>query len=147
LSSHSFYRVFYSSEGCPLAIKNLSLQKNKKVEKFLFHVLYSRSMFKRLFSILCLIFLFAFTQQASIAHEINHIEDSLKHTQSHKSDLNSCSQCVSFAKIQHINDTIFVFNVEETDQYATFTSHLNSYQSLTAIYFAARAPPKNSVLN
>ena len=62
-------------------------------------------MFKRLYSILCLIFLFAFTQQASIAHEISHIEDSLKHTQSHKSDL-------------------------------------NSYQSLTAIYFAARAPPK-----
>jgi hypothetical protein len=103
-------------------------------------VLYSHSMFKRLFSILCLIFLFAFTQQASIAHEISHLEDSLKHTQSHKSDVN-------FAKLQHINDTLFVFNVEEADQYATFVSHLNSYQSLTAIYFAARAPPKNSVLN
>ena len=150
MSSHSFYRVFYSIEGCPIAIKNLSLQKNKiykKVEKFLFHVLYSRSMFKRLFSILCLIFLFAFTQQASIAHEISHLEDSVKHTQSHKSDLNSCSQCVSFAKLQHINDALFVFNVEETQQYTTFVSHLNSYQSLTAIYFAARAPPKNSVLN
>jgi hypothetical protein len=100
------------------------------------------AMFKRLYSILCLIFLFAFTQQASIAHEISHIEDSLKHTQSHKSDLNSCSQCVSFAKLQHVNDSVFVFNVEETKQYVTFVSHLNSYQSLTAIYFAARAPPK-----
>jgi hypothetical protein len=105
-------------------------------------MLYLCAMFKRLFSILCLIFLFAFTQQASIAHEISHIEDSVKHTQSHKSDLNSCSQCVSFAKLQHINDALFVFNVEETNQYATFVSHLNSYQSLTAIYFAARAPPK-----
>jgi len=105
-------------------------------------MLYLCAMFKRLFSILCLIFLFAFTQQASIAHEISHIEDSVKHTQSHKSDLNSCSQCLSFANLQHINDTIFVFNVEEADQYATFVSHLNSYQSRTAIYFAARAPPK-----
>ncbi len=119
----------------------------KKIENFLFHVLYSRPMLKRLISILCLIFLFAFTQQASIAHEISHIEDSLKHTQSHKSDLNSCSQCVSFAKLQHIKDAVFGFNVEETHQYTTFVSHLNSYQSLTSIYFAARAPPKNSVLN
>lgn len=104
-------------------------------------------MFKRLYSILCLIFLFAFSQQAAISHEISHIEDQVKHSQSHKSDLNSCSQCVSFAKLQHVNDSVFTFNLEEANHYIAFVSESNSYQTRTAVYFAARAPPKTSVLN
>ncbi|MEY3910008.1 MAG: hypothetical protein RIT47_699 [Pseudomonadota bacterium] len=104
-------------------------------------------MFKRLYSILCLIFLFAFSQQAAISHEISHIEDQVKHSRSHKSDLNSCSQCVSLAKLQHINDSVFTFNLEEANHYVAFVTQSNSYQSRTAIYFAARAPPKTSVLN
>jgi hypothetical protein len=104
-------------------------------------------MFKRLYSILCLVFLFAFSQQAAISHEISHIEDQVKHSQSHKSDLHSCSQCVSFAKLQHFSDSVFVFNLEETNHYVTFVTQSNSYQSLPAIYFAARAPPQTSVLN
>lgn len=104
-------------------------------------------MFKRLYSILCLIFLFAFSQQAAISHEISHIEDQVKHSQSHKSDLNSCSQCVSFAKLQHVNDSVFTFNLEEANHYVAFVSQSNSYQSISAIYFAARAPPNTSVLN
>ena len=104
-------------------------------------------MLKRFYSILCLIFLFAFSQQAAISHEISHIEDQVKHSQSHKSDLHSCSQCVSFAKIQHINEGEFVFNVEELTHYKAFVVQPHHYQSLPAIYFAARAPPKTSVLN
>ena len=104
-------------------------------------------MFKRLYSILCLIFLFAFSQQAAISHEISHIEDQVKHSQSHKSDLNSCSQCVSFAKLQHVNDSVFTFYLEEANHYIAFVSESNSYQTRTAVYFAARAPPKTSVLN
>ncbi|MSQ80811.1 MAG: hypothetical protein EXR41_03770 [Candidatus Methylopumilus sp.] len=101
-------------------------------------------MFKRLYSILCLVFLFAFSQQAAIAHEISHIQDYTQKTHSHKSDLNSCSQCISFAKLQLINDGELVFHVEALNQYTAFVFQSNSYQSLTAIYFAARAPPQNS---
>ena len=100
-------------------------------------------MFKRLYSILCLIFLFAFSQQAAIAHEISHIQDYTQKTQSDKSDLHSCSQCISFAKLQHINEGEFVFNVEELSHYTDFVVQSHSYQSLTAIYFAARAPPQS----
>ena len=104
-------------------------------------------MFKRFYSILCLIFLFAFSQQAAIAHEISHIQDHTQKTQSHKSDLNSCSQCIGFAKLQHINDSEFTFTLEELNHYTVFVVQSNSYESLTSIYFAARAPPKTSVLN
>ena len=100
-------------------------------------------MFKRFYSILCLVFLFAFSQQASIAHEISHLQDYTQKTQSDKSDLHSCSQCVSFAKLQHINEGEFVFNVEELSHYIDFVFQSHSYQSLTAIYFAARAPPQS----
>ena len=96
-------------------------------------------MLKRILNILCLIFLFAFSQQASIAHEISHLQDYAQKTQSDKSDLHSCSQCVSFAKLQHINDAEFVFTIEELTHYTTFVVQSHSYQSLTAIYFAARA--------
>ena len=100
-------------------------------------------MFKRFYSILCLVFLFAFSQQASIAHEISHLQDYTQKTQSDKSDLHSCSQCVSFAKLQHINEGEFVFNVEELSHSTDFVVQSHSYQSLTAIYFAARAPPQS----
>jgi hypothetical protein len=99
-------------------------------------------MLKRLFSILCLIILFAVSQQAAIAHEISHIEDYTQKTQSHKSDLHSCAQCIGFAKLQHINDSEFVFNLEELNHYTVFVVQPNSYESLTAIHFAARAPPQ-----
>ena len=102
-------------------------------------------MFKRFYSILCLVFLFAFSQQASIAHEISHLQDYTQKTQSDKSDLHSCSQCVSFAKLQHINEGEFVFNVEELSHSTDFVVQSHSYQSLTAIYFAARAPPQNLI--
>lgn len=104
-------------------------------------------MFKRLYSVLCLTFLFTFSQQTAIAHEISHIEDFTQKTQSHKSDLNSCSQCVGFAKLQHFNDSNFIFNVEELKHYETIIVKFNAYLSLTAIYFAARAPPQNPILN
>ena len=84
-------------------------------------------MVKRLYSILCLIFLFAFSQQAAIAHEISHIQDYTQKTQSDKSDLHSCSQCISFAKLQHINEGEFVFNVEELSHYTAFVVQLNSH--------------------
>jgi len=100
-------------------------------------------MLKRLYSILCLIFLFAFSQQVAVAHEISHIHEHTQKTQSHKTDLHSCSQCVSFAKLQHINEGEFVFNVEELSHYTAFVVQSHSYQSLTAIYFAARAPPQS----
>ena len=99
-------------------------------------------MLKRFYSILCLIFLFAFSQQAAISHEISHIKDQVKHSQSHKSDLHSCSQCVSFAKIQHINEGEFIFNVAELNHYTSFVVQSNSYSSLSIFYFAARAPPQ-----
>ena len=104
-------------------------------------------MLKRILNILCLIFLFAFSQQASIAHEISHLQDYTQKTQSDKSDLHSCSQCVSFAKLQHINEGEFVFNVEELTHYKAFLVQPHHYQSLPVIYFAARAPPQYSVLN
>jgi hypothetical protein len=110
-------------------------------------ICYTIAMFKRLYSILCLIFLFAFSQQAAIAHEISHIQDHTQKTQSHKSDLNSCSQCIGFAKLQHINDSEFVFNLEELNHYTVFVVQSHSYESLTAIHFAARAPPQTSTLN
>jgi hypothetical protein len=99
-------------------------------------------MFKRFFSILCLIILFAVGQQATIAHEIFHLEDYTQKTQSHKSDLHPCAQCISFAKIQHINDGEFTFNLEELNYYTIFLVQPNSYEFLTAIHFAARAPPQ-----
>ena len=102
-------------------------------------------MFKRFYSILCLVFLFAFSQQASIAHEISHLQDCTQKSQSDKSDLHSCSQCVSFAKLQHINDAEFVFNIEELSHFKDFVVQSHSYQSLTAIYFAARAPPQSLI--
>ena len=104
-------------------------------------------MLKRFYSILCLIFLFAFSQQAVIAHEISHIQDYVQKTQSDKSDLHACSQCISFAKLQHINEGEFVFNVEELTHYKAFVVQPHYYQSLPVIYFAARAPPQYSVLN
>jgi excinuclease UvrABC ATPase subunit len=104
-------------------------------------------MFKRFYSILCLIFLFAFSQQAAIAHEISHIQEHTQKSQSHKSDLSSCTQCIGFAKLQHINDSEFVFNLEELNHYTVFVVQSNSYESLTAIHFAARAPPQTSTLN
>ncbi len=104
-------------------------------------------MFKRFYSILFLIFLFAFSQQAAIAHEISHIQEHTQKTQSHKSDLSSCSQCIGFAKLQHINDGEFAFNLEELNHYTVFVVQSNSYESLTAIHFAARAPPQTSTLN
>ena len=85
-------------------------------------------MFKRFYSILCLVFLFAFSQQASIAHEISHLQDYTQKTQSDKSDLHSCSQCVSFAKLQHINEGEFVFNVEELSHSTDFVVQSHSYQ-------------------
>jgi hypothetical protein len=100
-------------------------------------------MLKRILNILCLIFLFAFSQQAVIAHEISHIQDYTQKTQSDKSDLHSCNQCVNFAKLQHINDSEFVFNIEELSHYTKFIVQSHSYSSLSAIYFAARAPPQS----
>lgn len=100
-------------------------------------------MLKRILNILCLIFLFAFSQQAAIAHEISHIQDYTHKTQSDKSDLHSCNQCVNFAKLQHINDGEFIFNVEELSHYTQFLVQAHSYSSLSAIYFAARAPPQS----
>ena len=100
-------------------------------------------MLNRVLNILCLIFLFAFSQQAAIAHEISHIQDYAQKTQSNKSDLHSCNQCISFAKLQHINEGEFVFNVQELSHYKAFVVQSHSYQSLTAIYFAARAPPQS----
>ena len=100
-------------------------------------------MLKRILNILCLIFLVAFSQQAAIAHEISHLQDYTQKTQSDKSDLHSCSQCISFAKLQHINEGEFVFNVEKLSHYTDFVVQSHSYQSLTAIYFAARAPPQS----
>ena len=99
-------------------------------------------MFKRLYSTLCLIFLFAFTQQAAIAHEISHLKDFTHKTDSQNSDINSCSECISFAKLTHINDGEFTFNLEELNHYTVFVVQPNSYESLTAIHFAARAPPQ-----
>ena len=104
-------------------------------------------MFKRLYSTLCLIFLFAFTQQAAIAHEISHVKDLTHKTDSQNSDINSCSECIGFAKLTHINDSEFAFSLEELNHHTVFVAQSNSYQSLTAIYFAARAPPQTSVLN
>jgi hypothetical protein len=104
-------------------------------------------MLKRFYSILCLIFLFAFSQQAAIAHEISHVKDFTHKTDSHNSDINSCSECISFAKLTHINDSEFAFSLEELNHYTVFVAPSNSYQSFTAIYFAARAPPQTSVLN
>ena len=102
-------------------------------------------MLKRILNILCLIFLFAFSQQAAIAHEISHIQDYTQKTQSDKSDLHPCNQCVSFAKLQHINDSEFVFNIEELSHYTQFPVQAHSYSSLSAIYFAARAPPQSLI--
>ena len=99
-------------------------------------------MFKRFYSTLCLIFLFAFTQQAAIAHEISHLKDFTHKTDSQNSDINSCSECISFAKLTHINDGEFTFNLEELNHYTVFVVQPNSYESLTAIHFAARAPPQ-----
>ena len=99
-------------------------------------------MFKRFYSTLCLIFLFAFTQQAAIAHEISHVKDLTHKTDSQNSDINSCSECISFAKLTHINDGEFTFNLEELNHYTVFVVQPNSYESLTAIHFAARAPPQ-----
>jgi len=104
-------------------------------------------MLKRFYSILCLIFLLAFSQQAAIAHEISHVKDFTHKTDSHNSDINSCSECISFAKLTHINDSEFAFSLEELNHYTVFVAPSNSYQSFTAIYFAARAPPQTSVLN
>ena len=104
-------------------------------------------MFKRFYSTLCLIFLFAFTQQAAIAHEISHLKDFTHKTDSQNSDINSCSECISFAKLTHINDGEFTFNLEELNHYTVFVVQPNSYESLTAIHFAARAPPQTSTLN
>jgi len=86
--------------------------------------------------------LFAVSQQAAIAHEISHIEDYTEKTQSHKSDLHSCAQCIGFAELQHINDGEFAFNLEELNHDTVFVVQPNSYESLTAIHFAARAPPQ-----
>ena len=102
-------------------------------------------MLNRVFNILCLIFLFAFSQQAAIAHEISHIQDYAQKTQSNKSDLHSCNQCISFAKLQHINESEFVFNVEDLIHYSAFLVQPHHYQSLPAIYFAARAPPQTLI--
>ena len=104
-------------------------------------------MIKRFYSILCLIFLFAFSQQAAIAHEISHVKDLTHKTDSQNSDINSCSECISFAKLTHINDSEFTFNLEELNHYTVFVVQSNSYESLTAIHFAARAPPQTSTLN
>ena len=104
-------------------------------------------MLKRFYSILCLIFLFAFSQQAAIAHEISHVKDFTHKTDSHNSDINSCSECISFAKLTHINDSEFAFSLEELNHYTVFVVQSNSYKSLTAIHFAARAPPQTSTLN
>jgi hypothetical protein len=82
------------------------------------------------------------SQQAAIAHEICHIKDYTEKTQSHKSDLHSCAQCIDFAKLQHINDSEFAFNLEEINHSTVFVVQSNSYESHTAIYFAARGPPQ-----
>ena len=102
-------------------------------------------MVRRILNILCLIFLFAFTQQAAIAHEISHIQDFTQKTQSDKSNLHSCSQCISFAKLQHINEGEFVFNVEDLIHYSAFLVQPHTYQFFSAIYFAARAPPQSLI--
>lgn len=85
--------------------------------------------------------LFAAGQQAAIAHEISHIKDYTQKTQSHKSDLQTCAQCIDFAKLQHINDGEFVFNLEELNHYTVFVVQANSYESRATFHFAARAPP------
>lgn len=102
-------------------------------------------MLRRILNILCLIFLFAFSQQAVVAHEISHIQDYTQKTQSDKSDLHSCNQCMGFAKLQHINESEFIFNVEELNQYLVFVIQSHSYQSSTATYFIARAPPQSLI--
>jgi len=99
-------------------------------------------MFGRFLSTLCLVFLFAFSQQIAVAHEISHTLDYVQKTHSHNSDLHSCSQCISLAKLTHINDGEFIFNVAELNHYNSFVVQSNSYSSLKIIYFTARAPPQ-----
>lgn len=100
-------------------------------------------MFKRLALNFVLIFLFAFAQMGAATHEISHIEDFTKHSQSDKNTHKGhCTQCLSYAEIASgLQSQPFTFHFA-TAEFSTVTFQHLSYSSLTYTAYAARAPPQ-----
>ncbi|MDP2152774.1 MAG: hypothetical protein Q8J66_03835 [Methylotenera sp.] len=105
-------------------------------------------MLQRLFIHLTLILLFAFTQIGVATHEISHITDSTKHSQSDENSqqkntvAEQCAQCISYAKIASgLLPAILTAPINQTSLASTL-SLLVSFQQYSSSPYAARAPPQ-----
>ncbi len=105
-------------------------------------------MFKRFALNFVLIFLFAFAQIGTAAHEISHIDDLNKHNQPKHSqdDKNThkghCEQCLSYAQVASgLQSQPFTFHFA-TAEFSTVTFQQASYSLFNYTAYAARAPPQ-----
>lgn len=105
-------------------------------------------MLQRLLVHLTLILLFAVTQIGVVTHEISHITDSTKHSQSDESSrqkstaAEQCAQCISYAKVASgLLPTILVTPAHQPKLAATFSVHA-SLQHHSPSPYGARAPPQ-----
>ncbi len=100
-------------------------------------------MLKKLFSILCLIFLFVLSQHAALSHQVSHIQDDLKQTHSKKSDSNFCPECAQFANLQYADHVFYTLHLDVLNHDTPFILGIYSYQSPAILNFAARDPPQH----
>lgn len=105
-------------------------------------------MLQRLLINLTLILVFAFTQIGVATHEISHITDGAKHSQSDENSqqkntvAEQCAQCISYAKIA--SGVLPAYQTTPSCQ-TTLDATLSQqapFQHFSSSPYAARAPPQ-----
>lgn len=107
-------------------------------------------MLQRLFVHLTFILLFAFTQIGVATHEISHITDRAKHSQSDENTkqknttAEQCAQCISYAKVASgLLPSILHTDANHAGLITSFSKH-SSLQHYASSPYAARAPPQTN---
>jgi hypothetical protein len=97
---------------------------------------------------LTLVLLFAFTQIGVATHEISHVTDNAKHTQSNENTqqkntvAEQCAQCISYAKIASgVLPTSLLGPINTVGLVETLSQH-TSFQHYSSSPYAARAAPQ-----
>lgn len=110
----------------------------------------------QLIAIFALIFLFGLAQQGSVAHEISHLSDYTKQSQSNKSSNNQpsnnqqdksthsnlCEKCLSFSQLSGAMASSYFVAPIFSNHFIDFTDVRPSVQSRFSLHYGARAPPQ-----
>ncbi|MBC7787445.1 MAG: hypothetical protein H7Z18_08435 [Methylophilaceae bacterium] len=110
----------------------------------------------QLIAIFALIFLFGLAQQGLVAHEISHLSDYTKQSQSNRSSNNQpsnsqqdksthsnlCEKCLCFSQINGAVASSYFVATTFANHFIQFTDVQYSVQSRFSQHYGARAPPQ-----